>query len=74
VLRARMLKGAADYELMAEVADNFTDNAGEPNLTKNVQQIRPGVGARYDRVLRVTEMLAEVQMPGFSEERADPER
>jgi hypothetical protein len=37
VLRARMLKVAADYELMAEVADNFTDNAGEPNSTKNVQ-------------------------------------
>jgi hypothetical protein len=32
VLRARMLRVADDYELMAEIAENFTDDAGEPEL------------------------------------------
>lgn len=32
VLRARMLRVADDYELMAEIAENFTDNAEEPEL------------------------------------------
>jgi hypothetical protein len=32
VLRARMLKVAAEYELMADIADNLTDNAAEPEL------------------------------------------
>jgi len=32
VLRARMLRGADDYELMAEIAENFTDDAEEPKL------------------------------------------
>jgi hypothetical protein len=32
VLRARMLKVADDYELMAEIAENFTDDAEEPEL------------------------------------------
>jgi hypothetical protein len=31
-LRARMLRVADDYELMAEIAENFTDNAEEPEL------------------------------------------
>jgi len=32
VLRARMLRVADDYELMAEIAENFTDDAEEPKL------------------------------------------
>jgi hypothetical protein len=32
VLRARMLRVADDYELMAEIAENFTDDSGEPEL------------------------------------------
>jgi hypothetical protein len=32
VLRARMLKIAAEYELMADIADNLTDDGGEPDL------------------------------------------
>jgi hypothetical protein len=32
VLRARMLKVAAEYELMAEIADNLTDDTGEREL------------------------------------------
>ena len=32
VLHARMLKVAAEYELMADIADNLTDAAAKPKL------------------------------------------
>jgi hypothetical protein len=32
VLHARMLKVAVEYELMADIADNLTDDAAEPEL------------------------------------------